>query len=184
MRNHQFLFLMLLKWRCNAIWINIVNDTVWKAHLTLMQRPKSDFIMTSARLYLVVIAGCLLCKRDSKVRKNKDIKKDWPERETLIAGQKNIICVALVNLKIESFYHYKKKNSVWWKILFKQWIIMTEVSFILRVSFQDQLVKNQGRNICWTAFKITKDSDFERNLIESGKAEWVSFQNILESFPG
>lgn len=67
--------------------------------------------MTSAQLYLVVIAGCLLCQRDSKDRKNKDIKKDCPERETLIAGQKNINCIALVNLKIESFYNYTKKTQ-------------------------------------------------------------------------
>ena len=40
---------------------------------------------------------CFLCEWDSRVKKNHYIKKEWPKRQSLTPGQKNVVHPSLVN---------------------------------------------------------------------------------------
>ena len=49
---------------------------------------------------------CFLCKWDSRDRKNHYIRKEWPKRESLIPGQKNVKHNPLCNPKMCTYLRY------------------------------------------------------------------------------
>lgn len=128
---------------------------------------------------------CFLCEWDSRDRKNHYLKKQWPKRETLTVGEKNVVSPALV--KPEKVYlpplHIKlglMKNFV--KAMEREG---SGFQF-LKSKFpkiSDAKIK-EGIFVGPDIRKLMNDIQFEDSLNDCEVAAWKSFKNVVNNFLG
>lgn len=128
---------------------------------------------------------CFLCLWDSRDRKNHWIKKEWPKRENLLVGQKNIISQALVEPEkiILPPLHIKLG-------LMKQFVKALDANgpcfaYIGRKLPQISTEKLKAGIFDGPQIRLlTKDPAFVGSMNEVEKETWLSFVDIINNFLG
>lgn len=128
---------------------------------------------------------CFLCEWDSRDKANHYSKKEWPKRETLLPGQKNIVNVPLVNkemillpplhIKLGLFKNFVKamdKDGAGFRYLKEKFP---------RVS--DAKIK-EGIFVGPQIRTLIKDEQFRTVLSQVEKSAWDTFTNVVENFLG
>jgi hypothetical protein len=128
---------------------------------------------------------CFLCEWDSKDRKNHYIQKQWPKRDSLIPGKRNVLNnppvsaekVFLPQLHIKlglmkNFVKAMDKNGTGFMYLKHK---------LPRLS--DAIIK-EGTFVGPQIRELIKDEQFEEQLDEMGKAAWQTLKNVTISFWG
>jgi hypothetical protein len=123
---------------------------------------------------------CFSCESDSRDRKPHFVKKQWPKRENLTPGKKNVICKPLVDPKKVYLppLHIKlglMKNFVKGMDRDGQGFLYLQKKFP-RIS--DAKIK-EGIFIGPQIRELMEGQDFEGSLNESEKAAWRSFQKVV-----
>jgi hypothetical protein len=126
---------------------------------------------------------CFLCEWDSRDRKNHYIQKQWPKRDSLIPGKKNVLNNPLVNpekvvlpplhIKLRLMKNFVKamdKNSTGFMYLKHKFSRL-----------RDAKIK-EGRFVGPQIRELIKDKQFEKQLNEVGKAAWQAFKYVMKSF--
>ena len=116
-----------------------------------------------------------MCELDSRDRQNHYIKKDWPKRESLTPGKKNVVSQPLV--ASEKIYlpplHIKLG-------LMKKFVNAMDrngegFNFLTRKIKEGIFVGPQIR-------ELMNDKVFERSLNETEAAVWNSFKDVVKGF--
>jgi hypothetical protein len=128
---------------------------------------------------------CFLCEWDSKDRKNHYIQKQWPKRDSLIPGKRNVLNNPLVSAEkvfliqlhiklglMKNFVKAVDKNGTGFMYL-KHKLPRLSDAKIKEGIFVDPQIR-----------ELIKDEQFEEQLDEMGKAAWQTLNNVTISFLG
>ena len=129
--------------------------------------------------------SCFLCEWDSRDRQNHYIKKDWPKRESLTPGKKNVVSQPLVasekiylpplHIKLglmKNFVKAMDRNGEGYNFLTRKFP---------RIS--DAKIK-EGIFVGPQIRELMNDKVFERSLNETEAAAWNSFKDVVKKFLG
>ena len=124
---------------------------------------------------------CFLCERDSRDKKNHYVKKEWPKRESLTNGQKNVVHPSLVNSYMIILPSLLLKLG-----LFKNIVRALDKNgdgfYCLKEKFP--LVSNskikEGIFLGPQIRALIRDGKFEDLLSQIEKSAWKSFKSVVK----
>lgn len=128
---------------------------------------------------------CFLCEWDSRDRQQHWVKKDWPQREHLTPGSKNVLHASLVDpekillpplhIKLGLMKQYVKaldKNGNCFKYLCSKFPFLSEAKLKEGI-----FVGPQIRN-------LMQDEQFENTMTKREKEAWTAFKDVINKFLG
>lgn len=128
---------------------------------------------------------CFICEWDSRDRKEHYVRKDWPVRKTLEAGEKNIERKSLVDPKkvllpplniklglIKQFVKALPKEGDCFKYLCEQFPGLSEAKL------------KEGVFVGPDIRKLSRDGSFVTKMNEKEKTAWLSFKLVVTGFLG
>jgi hypothetical protein len=128
---------------------------------------------------------CFLCEWDSRARDEHWIRKDWPQRESLTVGTKNVVNVPLVpsNKILLPPLHIKLG-------LMKQFVTALDKEGLCFQYLCSLFPRISNQKITAGVFdgpqirKLMKDLHFVDYMLSTEKAAWLSFKEVVENFLG
>jgi hypothetical protein len=126
---------------------------------------------------------CFLCQWDSRDRKSHYTRKDWPKRDSLTAGNKNVRHPPVVNP--ENFYLHPLHIKLGLMKNFVKGIDQTGAGFAyLKETFpriSDAKIK-EGIFVGPQIRELMLDAKFEEHLTQVERVAWSSFKNVPNNF--
>ncbi|GBP18527.1 hypothetical protein EVAR_12988_1 [Eumeta japonica] len=129
--------------------------------------------------------SCFLCEWDSRDKKNHYVKKEWPKRDALIPGQRNVLHTPLINPEdvllpplhiklglMKNFVKAMNKNGDRFCYLKKKFPNISDAKIKEGI-----FVGPQIRN-------LLADEEFEQKLNPIEKSAWTCFRNVVRNFLG
>jgi hypothetical protein len=128
---------------------------------------------------------CFLCEWDSRDRKNHWVKKQWPERQALIVGHKNVLAKSLIDREqvILPALHIKLG-------IMKQFVKALDKNGECFKYLQNKFPKLSDAKIKEGIFvgpqirKLFKDDTFIHSMTTNEKNAWTSFKKVTQNFLG
>jgi hypothetical protein len=162
--------------------------------LTVIQYEKYSWYVCGDLQVIALLLGlqlgytkfcCFLCEWDSRDQKTHFVKKQWPKRENLTPGKKNVTCKPLVDPKKAYLPPLHIKLG-----LMKKFVKAMDCDVQGFLYLQRKFARISDAKIKERIFigpqirELMKNQDFERSLNESEKAAWRSFQKVRKIFLG